>query len=135
MAVSVPSGDGVIEAAIQEARASLDMFTKALSQPSPGQSDFSVKVPVREGETTHFLWSQQISFDGSNFSGVLGPEAAGIKGHSPGERVTIASKEIEDWMFVENEKLAGGFSLRAIRKRLSGEARKQFEKSLWFKFE
>ena len=36
---------------------------------------------------------------------------------------------------MENEKLVGGFSLRAIRERLSGEARRQFEKSTWFKFE
>ena len=36
---------------------------------------------------------------------------------------------------MENEKLVGGFSLRAIRERLSGEARRQFEKSMWFRFE
>ena len=81
------------------------------------------------------MWLQQIAFDGSNFSGVLGPDAGGLNGHSPGERVTISSREIADWMFVENEKLVGGFSLRAIRERLSGEARRQFEKSMWFKFE
>lgn len=135
LAVAVPTGDDAIEAAIREARDSLDKFIRPLSHPSPEQSEFSVKVPVREGETTHYLWMQQITFDGSNFSGVLGPDADGIKGHSPGERVTIASNEIADWMFLENEKLAGGFSLRAIRKRLSGEARTQFEKSMWFKFE
>jgi len=135
LAVAVPTEDGGIEAATRDARDSLDRFIRPLSHPGPGQSDFSVKVPLRESEATHYLWLQQISFDGSNFSGVLGPDAAGMKSHSPGERVRIASKEIADWMFVENKKLVGGFSLRAIRERLSGEARTQFEKSMWFKFE
>ncbi len=135
LAVAVPTEDAAIEAATREARASLEGFIRPLSNPSPGQTDFSVKVPVREGAGTHYLWLQQIALDGSNFSGVLGPDAAGLNGHSPGERVTISSREIADWMFVENEKLVGGFSLRAIRERLSGEARRQFEKSMWFRFE
>jgi uncharacterized protein YegJ (DUF2314 family) len=135
LAVAVPTDDGALESATREARGSLDRFIRALSQPGPGQSDFSVKVPVREGKGIHYMWLQQVSFDGSNFSGLLGPDAAEIKGHSPGERVTIASPEIADWMFVENEKLVGGFSLREIRNHLSGAAREQFEKSMWFKFE
>jgi uncharacterized protein YegJ (DUF2314 family) len=135
LAVAVPTADSAIEAATREARDALDRFIRPLSHPSTGQSDFSVKVPVHDGEATHYLWLQQITYDGSNFSGILGPDAAGMAGHSPGERITIASSGIADWMFVENDKLVGGFSLRAIREQLSGEARKQFEKSVWFKFE
>ena len=109
--------------------------SEPLSHPSPGQTDFSVKVPVRAGDATHYLWLLQIAFDGSNFSGILGPDADGLKGHFPGERITIASREIADWMFVDDGRLAGGFSLRAIRERLRGKARTQFEKSMWFRFE
>jgi uncharacterized protein YegJ (DUF2314 family) len=135
LAVAVPTEDGAMESATRAARDSLDSCIRPLSHPSPVQSDFSVKVPVREGDGTHFLWLQQISFDGSNFSGLLGPDAAEMKSHSTGERVTIASHEIADWMFVENEKLVGGFSLRVIRDQLSGAARTQFEKTMWFRFE
>lgn len=135
LAVAIPTEDSAIEAATREARDSLDRFIRPLSHPGPGQTDFSIKVPVHEGEATHYLWLLQIAFDGSKFSGILGPDAAGLKGHFPGEQITTASGEIADWMFVENGKLVGGFSLRAIRERLSGEARGQFEKSMWFSFE
>jgi uncharacterized protein YegJ (DUF2314 family) len=135
LVVAVPTEDSAMEAATREARDSLDRFTGPLSHPGPGQSDFSVKVPVPDGDMTHDIWLQQITFDGSSFSGVLGPDAAEMKSHSPGERVKIAAREISDWMYVDNEKLVGGFNLRAIRKHLSGEARRQFEKSRWFKFE
>ena len=68
MAVAVPTEDAAIEAATREARASLEGFTRQLSNPSPGQSDFSVKVPVRDGDATHYLWLQHVTFDGSIFS-------------------------------------------------------------------
>jgi Uncharacterized protein conserved in bacteria (DUF2314) len=71
---------------------------------------------------------QQIALDGSNFSGVLGPDATGLNGHSPGERVTISSREIADWMFVENEKLVGasacGPSANGCPGRLEGSLRR-----------
>ena len=88
----------------------------------------TVKRRITSGRSM-LLWT------GRSSPGILGPEAVGLQCHSPGERVTIATGAIADWMFVENEKLVGGFSLRAIRDRLSGEARKQFENSMWFKFD
>ncbi len=135
LAVAVPSDDEPIRAAARQARESPDSFIERLSAPGPGQSDFSVKVPIRDGEGTHYLWLQEISFDGAHFRGALGPDAAGIKGHAPGERVEVDRSKVEDWMYVEAGKLVGGFSLRAIRDQLAGEARKQFERSMWFAFE
>jgi hypothetical protein len=54
---------------------------------------------------------------------------------SPGERIKVDSPEIADWMYVEDKKLVGGFSLRVIRDQRSGEARMRFEESMWFKFD
>ncbi len=135
LAVAVPSGDEPMRAAARRARESLDGFIERLSSPGPGQGDFSIKVPVREGTGTHYLWLEDVSFDGAHFRGALGPDAAGLKGHAPGERVEVDRPEVEDWMYVEAGKLVGGFSLRAIRDQLAGEARKRFEQSMWFAFE
>jgi uncharacterized protein YegJ (DUF2314 family) len=49
--------------------------------------------------------------------------------------VEVDRAGVEDWMYLEAGKLVGGFSSRAIRDRLAGEARKQFERSMWFAFE
>jgi uncharacterized protein YegJ (DUF2314 family) len=135
LAVAVPTDDALTEAATGEAIDSLDRFIAALAHPSPGQSDFSVKVPLRDGGTLNLLWLQHVTCDGPTFTGLLGPDAAEIPGHSRGERVTIGAREIADWMFVENGRLVGGFTLRAIRERLSGDDRARFEKSMWFKFD
>ena len=135
LAVAVPSDDESMRAATRQARESLDRFIERLSAPGPSQGDFSIKVAVHAGEGTHYLWLQIVSFDGAHFHGALGTDAAGIEGHAPGERVEVDRAGVEDWMYLEAGKLVGGFSLRAIRDRLAGEARKQFERSMWFAFE
>ena len=56
LAVAVPSDDEPMRAAARQARESLDGFIKRLSAPGLGQGDFSIKVPVREGAGTHYLW-------------------------------------------------------------------------------
>lgn len=135
LAVAVPADDVSINEAARRARESLDGFIDRLSAPGPGQSDFSIKVPISDAEGMHHIWLQDVFSDGHHFRGVLGPDAAGIKGHAPGDRIEVDRSEVEDWMYVEAGKLVGGFSLRAIRERLTGKAREQFERSMWFTFE
>jgi uncharacterized protein YegJ (DUF2314 family) len=134
-AVAVPRGDVIIEAASEKARASVSEFIETLAKPSANQSDFSVKVPIINAGTTHSVWLQHLSHDGSKFLGRLGPDVEGMSGHAPGDEITVAPKDIEDWMYVENGKLVGGYTLRAIRDQLSGPARENFERSMWFKFD
>ena len=66
---------------------------------------------------------------------MLGADATAMKQHQPGQAITVDTSKIADWMYVESNKLVGGFTLRAIRDQLSGEQRAAFEKSMWFKFE
>lgn len=73
--------------------------------------------------------------DGDNFIGVLGSDVAGFKSCQVGQEVSVNESEVSDWMFVEDGKLVGGYTLRAIREQLRGQAREGFEKSMWFKFE
>jgi uncharacterized protein YegJ (DUF2314 family) len=135
VAVAVPTDDAGIEAATQHARSTIDDFKQALGHPKPEQSDFSVKVQLHEDGGVHYLWLQQLTWAGSSFSGTLGSDASGMKDHKPGEVVTVAADQVCDWMYVENKKLVGGFTLRAIRDKLRGAQREAFEKSLWFTFE
>lgn len=134
-AVAVPTNDPLIDEASQQARSSLDQFISRLSEPRPNETDFSIKVPIEDGGTTHFLWLNELRYDGNAFGGVLGADASALKAHSPGEPVKAVASHVADWMYVEDGKLVGGFSLRAIRSQLSGDAREQFEKNMWFKFE
>ena len=49
--------------------------------------------------------------------------------------ISVPAEEVFDWMYVDNGKLVGGYSLRALRDKLSGKQREAFEKSMWFSFD
>jgi len=134
-AVAVPTQDASIEAATDRARATIEDFKKAMASPTPQQTDFAVKVELRANGAVHFVWLQQVACADSTFTGTLGPDASGMKHHKPGDAVTVVAGEVADWMYVENRKLVGGFSLRAIRDKLRGPQRDAFEKSMWFEFD
>lgn len=132
MAVAAPKDDPILEAATRKARDSLGDFMARLKDPSPSQSHFSVKVAINSGGIIHYWWLFKIVHKDGNFSGSLGPDAKGLEPHHPGETITVPAEEIFDRMYVENGKLVGGFSLRALRDQLTGKQREAFEKSMWF---
>jgi uncharacterized protein YegJ (DUF2314 family) len=131
LVVEVPAADASLQMATQEAQRSLDHFTAAVQHPGSRQSNFQVKLAVEDG---HYVWLNQVEFDGA-LSGVLGLDAAGLHPAGPGARVTVPARDVEDWMYAEDGKLVGGFSLRAIRARLTGEPRRTFEEGVGLRFE
>ena len=51
---------------------------------------------------------------------------------SLGDTIQIANENISDWMYVENQKLHGGYTIRLLRSRMTESERKQFdEESGW----
>jgi len=52
-----------------------------------------------------------------------------------GERASVEPSEISDWMYIENRKLVGGFTLRVLRDGMPAGERAEFDKSLPFVIE
>jgi uncharacterized protein YegJ (DUF2314 family) len=46
--------------------------------------------------------------------------------------VKTAKNEISDWMYVENKKLIGGYTIRVLRDNMPPEERREFERSVPF---
>lgn len=131
LSVVVPKGEPEMEAAILKARQTVSQFTTALRDQKANQSHFQIKVAAPSG---HFLWLADVAFDGS-FAGTLGPDAAGVHPAGPGGRVAVPAADVVDWMYEEDGKLVGGFTLRAIRAHLSGDALRAFDESVGARFE
>jgi uncharacterized protein YegJ (DUF2314 family) len=73
-----------------------------------------------------------VTYDGTNFQGTIDNEPEMVKNVKNGQRVTVAPAEISDWMYVENRKLVGGETVRALRASLSPAERANFDKSVDF---
>ena len=136
--VNVEDDDAAMNAAVAEARATVGRFTAALADPAPGQVGFSVKLPVTEGETTEHMWLDAVRYEpdgGGRFRGVLNNEPRGLTGVSLGDELTVPADGISDWMYVEDGRLAGGYTIRALRDRLPPGERAAFEAQAPFRFE
>ena len=49
-----------------------------------------------------------------SFQGTVNNEPEKVKTVKMGQKVTVAAK-ISDWMYVENRKLVGGYTMRVLR--------------------
>lgn len=133
--VMVADDDIEMNAAIQKARARVATFVIRLERPEPTDRHFSVKVVIRDGEHVEHFWLDSVRYDKGVFYGTLGNVPQLVRGHSYGERVSVAAAEITDWMYVAGDHLVGGITIRAIRKNMSPAERAEMEKGLDFEIE
>lgn len=130
--IYVPNDDKAMSAAIDKARATNATFIAALEKPAPGQSSFSVKVGFVDGKKTEHMWLSPVRFDGKAFQGVVNNQPESVKNVKMGQTVSIEPLQISDWMFVEDGKLKGGYTIRALRDRLQGNERDKFDRGVPF---
>ncbi len=105
--------DEELQRATERARASLDDFLAALRSPRTGQSHFLVKAAIG-GEA---MWVGTLRWDGESFNGTLSNEPFAAAGPRAGAKVTVARDAVLDWMYIEQGKLRGGYTIRVLRGR------------------
>jgi uncharacterized protein YegJ (DUF2314 family) len=127
--VSVQGTDERMNAAMAKARQTVDEFVAALNNPKSNQSGFAVKKRFESGGQIEHMWINHLSFDGTHFHGTLNNQPRSIKNVEHGDRVTVAKHEISDWMYLEDGRLRGGFTIRAIRDGMTPKEREEFDRS------
>ena len=133
-AVHMVSGeDPDMNSAIQKARSTVDTFIASLQNPAQNQTYFSVKAQIVDGVHNEHMWLYDVSFDGNQFQGKIGNNPLNVTNVSLGDDFVLKPSEISDWMIIEDNRLVGGYTIHALRNRLSGEKRKEFDQSLPFK--
>jgi uncharacterized protein YegJ (DUF2314 family) len=127
--------DSEMNSAIQEAGRTLDTFIENLQSPKPGQRDFSIKARFAydTDEASHeHIWIDNVAYEGGKFRGTIANDPVYVEGLKFGDAVTIDKSDVTDWMYVDNGKLVGGYTLRVMRGRLSPQEREEFDASLGF---
>lgn len=124
-----------LKAATDKARSTVDTLVAALKAPKPTQASFQVKKLFEDGGMSEAIWLSDISLEGDLFSGTIGNEPQQLKSIKFGQSATVAKSEISDWMFIDDGKLSGGFSIRAMRENMTPAERTSFDQTLPFKIE
>lgn len=125
--VRVTDDDKVMERAVQTAQETVSDFIAVLRSPKDTQSRFAIKKPFVEGDSVEHIWLNDVRFDGHRFHGKVDNEPVDIKGVSLGEDVAVWPNEISDWMYIQDGRLVGGYTISAMCRTMSPAEKKQFE--------
>ncbi len=133
--VTTGDDDAEMNAAIEKAKSSFTDFTTAFSSKKSRFTSFSVKVPFVTTEGNEHIWISEISKQKDNYFGIVDNLPESTSEVKLGDKIKIEPAKISDWMFVEDGKLRGGYTIRLIRKRMTEEERKEFDTDLPFVIE
>jgi len=125
--VQIADDNKAMAQAVQKARKTTNKFIAALRSPKSSQSRFAIKKPFIEGDKVEHLWINEVSFDGKVFHGKIDNEPVDTKAVRLGDPVTVKPEEITDWMYVQDGKLVGGYTICALCRNMSPAEKKQFE--------
>ena len=125
--VRVTDDDKAMERAVETAQRTVGDFIAVLRSPKDTQRRFAVKKPFVEGDSVEHIWLNDVSFDGYRFHGKVDNEPVDIKGVSLGDEVAVWPNEISDWMYIEDGRLVGGYTISAMCRNMSPAEKTQFE--------
>ena len=124
---AVEAQDREMNAAMAEARRTLDEFERRLANPTPTQSMAIIKGRFTEGDLVEHMWLGQIQVTPEGYRGVLGNDPYELTTVKAGETLSLARSDISDWIVVDDGKLVGGYTMRVLRSRLPENERAAFD--------
>jgi uncharacterized protein YegJ (DUF2314 family) len=129
--IEVEADDKEMNAAIAHARSTVGEFVKRLANPGPADDGFSVKKMIEDGQEVEHFWLTGVSYSEGEFTGKIGNDPQSVGNVKFGQKVSVAETEITDWMYLDDGKMIGNFTLRVLFGRMPKEEaealRKQFK--------
>ena len=124
-----PVTEEELSKAVEQARATLDIFKQNLQSPSSSQSLFALKVHfVYPDLTSEDVWVDDVRYENGRFYGILYDVQSKNMGFKNGDKVEISEEDILDWMFLENNVLVGGYTIRLAYEKMSPDQKELFLK-------
>lgn len=132
---SVKEDDVQLIQAIEKAKHTLKYFKDCLENPKPQQTYFSIKTKLIDGNHVEHIWLDAVEISDKVVYGILNNVPANLKNVELGKRIGVSENEITDWLIIENNRLIGGYTIRAIRDKMSRAHRELFESTINFKID
>lgn len=122
--------DPEMNAAIEKARATLPEFWSHVASPAAGESGFSVKLALTDGDAVEHFWCSDIVGSAAQATCVIANEPAYVMTVKFGERVDIHPVQISDWMYWVGDKIRGGETQRVMIGRMPEEMAAEYRAML-----
>lgn len=137
--ILVTENDNEINTAINKARLAFGQFEKAFieNQETNAYSYFSIKegFPTKDGGVEH-MWVSELTYDGTNFTGVLVNDPQYDTEVQYGDTVTVDKDRISDWTYFENSSnlTYGGYTVRVFVDRMDDNEKAAFLQQSGYEF-
>lgn len=76
------------------------------------------------------IWANAVARKGATVSATITDQPRRTPNIKVGQRVTVPVSQLTDWMFVNNKKFYGAYSLRAVLSRMTTEQAAGFQAML-----
>ena len=131
----VTDNDTEMNVAIKTANQTLEKFNKALKSSNPNYKYFALKTRFKTQNGGEHIWVSDITFKDNNYWGVVDNLPESTTDVKIGDTVQILNDNISDWMYIDNQKLCGGYTIRLLRRRMSEPERIRFDAENGLEFE
>lgn len=112
----------MLDRAVAKAKQTYREMVDALANPQPQHTSHAVKKPFAtpSGSTEH-IWINDITWDGSVFRGTVNNDPVDTQEVRMGDEVTVTPAELSDWMYIDGNRIVGGYTVRALHYQSSPE--------------
>lgn len=131
---TIQQDDAEMNKAIATAKENLHIFKNVLEKNNTGCTSFNLKVRFKTPDRYEHIWVSDISLRKNTFYGVIGNLPAYLPEIKLGDTISIKNEDITDWMFLDGNKLHGGYTIQVLRNRMTEEERDEFDKSYGISF-
>ena len=116
----VASGNPEMAAAIAKARATLPAFWASYEAPRASEAGHSLKVrfATRRNDGEHIWMADVKKLAGGRYSGRFANQPRDLPGKRAGDLIEFTEADISDWMFMHNDKIVGGETIRVLLKSM-----------------
>lgn len=140
--IPVQADDPQLEAAMKDAREHFPEFWRVIS------ADYKRVIPVYEcalvkayffdsdaPNSGEHMWVQDVEYDGKMITGTLVDTPVHVQSVKSGQEVSFPLTRLSDWLYVEDGKAVGAFTVKVLRKRMSVKERNAHDNHYPFSFE
>jgi len=131
--IQLQENDTAIKDAIKEAKKGVTDFYKLFEKQDPKNYNYSVKMAFNDFKKTEHIWLDNLKYENGTLYGFVANSPKHVPHIKSGDKIPIEGDKIVDWMYLRNDYLQGGYTIKAIRKNMSPEQKKAFDTKVGFK--
>ena len=114
--VYMADAEPAMRAAFEKAYASLDEFIAKARQSAAGDGTFAVKVGIRDGQDTEYMWLNELHFADGRLSGRINNQPRMVATVEYGQTYAFAREQVVDWTYRDEKsgRMMGNFTACAL---------------------